>query len=191
MKFDWPTFSLVMGSTWTLPGALPCFCLMTVNELGPFNKSYFLPQIYGVWQATKQFSVSFGAIAPYDPIKGVSGTPAPGISPDDFSRSQWPTFFTEFVYKTDACGKIGPWMLQFGVGGILWTGRTDHSRFQWLFYGQVCGRSTGHRRLHGDIRHQEGLMTTTWICGWQPSRRISPSSRKRPPAKWQARSVWR
>jgi len=118
MKFDWPTFSLVMGSTWTLPGALPCFCLMSVNELGPFNKSYFIPQVYGVWQATKEFSVSFGMIAPYDPIKGISGTPATGIAPDDFSRSQWPMFFTEFLYKTDACGKIGPWMLQFGLGGF-------------------------------------------------------------------------
>jgi hypothetical protein len=118
MKFDWPTFSLVIGSTWTLPGALPCFCLMSVNELGPFNKSYFIPQIYGVWQATKEFSISAGVIAPYDPIKGLSGTPAPGIAPDDFSRSQWPMFFTEFVYKTDACGKIGPWMLQFGLGGF-------------------------------------------------------------------------
>jgi len=118
MKFDWPTFSLVMGSTWTLPGALPCFCLMSVNELGPFNKSYFIPQIYGVWKATKEFSVSFGVISPYDGIKGISGTPAPGIAPDDFSRSQWPMFFTEFLYKTDACGKIGPWMLQFGLGGF-------------------------------------------------------------------------
>jgi len=118
MKFDWPTFSLVMGSTWTLPGALPCFCLMSVNDLGPFNKSYFIPQIYGVWQATKQFSVAFGVISPYDPIKGISGTPATGISPDDFARSLWPTVFTEFVYKTDACGKIGPWMLQFGLGGM-------------------------------------------------------------------------
>jgi len=118
MKFDWPTFSLVMGSTWTLPGALPCFCLMSVNELGPFNKSYFLPQIYGVWQATKQFSVAFGVISPYDPVKGLSGSPATGIAMDDFARSYWPTLFTEFVYKTDACGKIGPWMLQFGVGGM-------------------------------------------------------------------------
>ena len=118
MKFDWPTFSLVMGSTWTLPGALPCFCLISVNELGPFNKSYFIPQIYGVWQATKAFSISAGAIAPYDPVKGISSTPATGIAMDDFARSNWPLFFTEFVYKTDACGKIGPWMLQFGVGGI-------------------------------------------------------------------------
>jgi len=118
MKFDWPTFSLVMGSTWTLPGALPCFCLMSVNELGPFNKSYFIPQIYGVWQATKAFSVSAGVIAPYDPVKGLSGTEATAISPDDFSRSQWPLVFTELLWKSDACGKIGPWMLQFGVGGI-------------------------------------------------------------------------
>jgi len=27
-------------------------------------------------------------------------------------------FFSELLYKTDACGKIGPWMLQFAVGGV-------------------------------------------------------------------------
>jgi hypothetical protein len=27
--------------------------------------------------------------------------------------------FTEIAYKTDACGKIGPWMLQFAVGGVF------------------------------------------------------------------------
>ena len=27
-------------------------------------------------------------------------------------------FFTELLFKTDACGKIGPWMLQFAVGGV-------------------------------------------------------------------------
>ena len=26
--------------------------------------------------------------------------------------------FTELAYKTDACGKIGPWMLTFALGGI-------------------------------------------------------------------------
>jgi hypothetical protein len=116
MKFDWPTFSLVIGTNYTLPGSLPCFCLMTANQLGADRMGYMLPQIAGTWQATKEFSVSGGVIAPYDPIK--FGTPAPGIAPDDFARSLWPTLFTEFVYKTDALGKIGPWMLQFGLGGM-------------------------------------------------------------------------
>jgi len=107
-----------LGRTWLVPGVLPCFCLLDVNELAPFNKGGLPTQIYGVWQATKEFSVSFGVISPYDPIKNLTGTPAPGIAQDDFARSQWPTFFTEFVYKTDACGKIGPWMLQVGLGGM-------------------------------------------------------------------------
>ncbi len=38
MKFDWPTFSIVAGRTWSVPGVQPCFCLLDVNELGPFNK---------------------------------------------------------------------------------------------------------------------------------------------------------
>ena len=118
MKFDWPTVSLLIGTNYTLPGNMPCFCLMTTNQIGADRMGYMLPQISLTWQATKDFSISGGVIAPYDPVKGMAGTPAPGIAMDDFSRSQWPVFFTDFVYKSDAMGRIGPWMLQFGVGGM-------------------------------------------------------------------------
>ena len=119
MKFDWPTFSLVMGQTWTVPGVQPCFCLLDVNELGPFNKGALQPEIYGTWQATKSFSVTLGAMAPYQVNKWPGGTLASGPTIDDgFQRSNWPMIFSELLYKTDACGKIGPWMLQFGLGGI-------------------------------------------------------------------------
>src|SRR5512135_1028867 len=65
MKFDWPTFSLVIGKTWSVPGIQPCFCLLDVNELGPFNKGALPVQIYGSWQATKTFSVTAGIMSPY------------------------------------------------------------------------------------------------------------------------------
>ena len=118
MKFDWPTFSIVAGQTWSVPGVMPCFCLLTSSDLGSVNKGYFVPEIYGVWQATKTFSVTAGVMAPYDPTKGVGGTPTNGVSLDQASYSSIPDVFAELLYKTDSCGKIGPWMLQFGLGGI-------------------------------------------------------------------------
>ncbi len=119
MKFDWPTFSLVIGKTWSVPGVMPCFCLLDVNELAPFNKGALPVQIYGTWQATKAVSITAGLMSPYSENSWPGGSLASGPTIDDgFQRSNWPMIFTEIAYKTDACGKIGPWMLQFAVGGV-------------------------------------------------------------------------
>lgn len=121
MKFDWPTVSLIMGQTWTGPGILPCFCILGVNELGPFNKGVWRPEIKVSWNATKQFTVDFAVISPYntDKYAGNGGsTPANGLANDDFARSNIPDIMTEFTYATDACGRIGPWKLMFGIGGL-------------------------------------------------------------------------
>jgi hypothetical protein len=119
MKFDWPTFSIVAGRTWSVPGNQPCFCLLGVNEIGSFNKGILQEQIYGVWQATKTFSITGGIMSPYSINSWPGGSLASGPTVDDgFQRSNLPLFFTELLYKTDACGKIGPWMLQFGLGGL-------------------------------------------------------------------------
>jgi hypothetical protein len=121
MKFDWPTVSLIMGQTWTGPGILPCFCILGVNELGPFGKGIWRPEIKVSWMATKNFTVDFAVVSPYntDKYAGNGGsTLANGLANDDFARSQIPDIMTEFTYKTDACGKIGPWMLQVGFGGV-------------------------------------------------------------------------
>jgi len=121
MKFDWPTVSLIMGQTWTGPGILPCFCILGVNELGPFNKGVWRPEIKVSWAATKQFTVDFAVVSPYntDKYAGNGGsTAANGLQNDDFGRSLMPDLMTEFTYATDACGKIGPWKLMFGIGGL-------------------------------------------------------------------------
>ena len=118
MKFTWPTFALVIGQTWVVPGVQQSYYVLDVNDLWPFNKGTYQPEIYGVWQATKTFSVTLGAMAPYQVNKWPGGTLASGPTIDDgFQRSNWPMIFTELLYKTEACGKIGPWMLQFGLGG--------------------------------------------------------------------------
>jgi hypothetical protein len=58
-------------------------------------------------------------MSPYNDNSWPGGTLASGPTIDDgFQRSLWPMIFSEIAYKTDACGKIGPWMLQFALGGI-------------------------------------------------------------------------
>ena len=147
MKFDWPTFSIVAGKTWQVPGVQPCFCLLDVNELGPFNKGALPVQVYGAWQATKQFSVTAGLMAPYSENNWPGGTLANGITIDDgFQRSNWPMIFAELAYKTDACGKIGPWMLTFALGGV---------------YGQDKPISPATLGPVGDINAQNGTNTVS------------------------------
>jgi hypothetical protein len=155
MKFDWPTFSLVIGKTWQVPGVQPCFCLLDVNELAPFNKGGLPVQVYGVWQATKQFSITAGVMAPYSENSWSGGTLASGPTIDDgMQRSLWPDVFTEIAFKTDACGKIGPWMLQFAVGGI---------------YGKDKPLAPSTLGPVGDINTQNGANTVsnTGIAGVQ------------------------
>jgi len=119
MKFDWPSFSIVAGRTWSVPGNQPCFCLLGVNENGASNKGAILEEVYASWQATKTFSITGGIMTPYNTTKNPGGTIGNSMIEDNgFQESLLPLFFTEFLYKTDACGKIGPWMLQFGLGGI-------------------------------------------------------------------------
>jgi len=119
MKFDWPSFSLLIGKTFTVPGALPCFCVLANGDLGSFNRGGLKEQAYGAWQATKQVSVTFGVMNAASLTGWPGGTTTNGLAFDDgYQRSLWPLFFTELLWKSDACGKIGPWMLQFGLGGV-------------------------------------------------------------------------
>jgi hypothetical protein len=121
MKFDWPTVSLIIGQTWTPPVLLTAWYVLGFNELEQFNKGVRRPEIMVSWMATKNFTVDFAVVAPYntDKYAGTGGsTLANGLANDDFARSQIPDLMTELTYATDALGKIGAWKLQFGLGGL-------------------------------------------------------------------------
>jgi len=119
MKFEWPTFTVVAGQTWSIPGNLPSYVLLGANENGSFNRGILVPQVYAVWQATKTFSITGGIQSPYTTTSWPGGTLGSGQTIDDgYQRSNLPLFFGELNYRSDACGKIGPMMLQVGVGGI-------------------------------------------------------------------------
>jgi hypothetical protein len=114
LKFDWPESSLLIGQTWQSWGLLPCFCLLGFNELGPFLKGVREPQITFTQTFMKNFSVAVSLFSPVATLNQVGGSNLT----NDYTRVGYPHLSTEFLWKSDACGKIGPWMLQFGVGGF-------------------------------------------------------------------------
>jgi hypothetical protein len=113
LKFDWPTSSLVIGQAWQPWGLMPCFCVLNVNELGPFMKGVRQPQITYTQSFTKNFS---GVFSLFTPVSTLSTTVGEQVVN---SYSKYPQLATEFNFKTDTMGKIGPWMLQFGLGGFI------------------------------------------------------------------------
>lgn len=113
MKFDWPTSSLVVGQTWQPWGLMPCFCVLNVNELGPFMKGVRQPQITYTQSFTKNFS---GVFSLFTPVSTLSSTVGEQVVN---SYSKYPQLASEFNFKSDALGKIGPWKLQFGLGGFI------------------------------------------------------------------------
>jgi hypothetical protein len=113
LKFDWTKDTLIIGQTWQAWGLMPCFCVLNVNELGPFNKGGRVPQITWTHGFTKQLSTTVSMSSPYGALGSTVGQ-------NTVNRwSKYPQLAGEVNYKTDAMGKIGPWMLQFGVGGFI------------------------------------------------------------------------
>lgn len=113
MKFDWPDSSLIVGKTWQPWGVMPCFCVLNVNELGPFNKGVRQPQITFIKSFTKEFSGTISLFSPINELASVSGE----NWVDSYSR--YPQLAGELNFKSDMMGKIGPWMLQAGLGGFI------------------------------------------------------------------------
>lgn len=115
MKFDWPTSSLLIGQTWQSWGILPCFCLLGNNDLGPFLKGVREPQITYTQSFGKDWSLALSIFEPTNSMNSVGGSNLV----NDYTRAGYPHLSAEALWKSDACGKIGPWMMQFGVGGFI------------------------------------------------------------------------
>ncbi len=128
MKFDWGTSDLVIGQTWQIWGLMPSFNLLGVNEIGPMNKGDRLPQITFTQRFAKYWSVAFGLISPYQPQLAGGTQAARGVltATNQQRIYQMPLVQAELGYKSDACGKIGPWMMQFALSGFA--GKTKNAR---------------------------------------------------------------
>ncbi len=134
MDFTWSTTKLTVGQTWQLWGFQPSFNFIGLNDLALAGRgTYTVPQISVTQNFTKSFYGSFGIQEPYKtadqtgasnsvgqalgPGTIVKGVLTPGTAPT--VTSQLPDFAAELGYKSDSCGRIGPNVMQFAVGGFF------------------------------------------------------------------------
>lgn len=114
LKFDWPTTSLIIGQTWQPWGYLNSYVYLNVNDLLTFNRGQRQPQI----TLSKKFGNQFTtAISLFSPVNTLSSTVGEQVV-NSYSRSGYPQLAGEINYKSECLGKVGPWMLQFGLGGF-------------------------------------------------------------------------
>jgi len=115
MNFKWANTTLLMGHTWQPWGLLPAFNILAFSE-NHFNKGATrVPQIRITHNFTKEISAQFAVAATNQTLWGWNG----GNYIDDTNRALMPDTSLELKYATDKCGKIGPWMLQFGLAGMF------------------------------------------------------------------------
>ncbi|MCX5808280.1 MAG: hypothetical protein NTX36_02720 [Proteobacteria bacterium] len=129
MDFNWTKTKLLIGHTWQAWGLIPSYNLLARSENHFMRGLTRVPQIRVTQKLTKDFRFQFALAAPYQELLGNSGAnfantsvnPANGTQNNiiDRTRSLVPDTSLEFVYASDKCGKIGPWMLQFGLGGMI------------------------------------------------------------------------
>ena len=114
MTFAWPNTTLLLGHTWQPWGFIPSFNMLAFSENHFMKGATRVPQVRLNQNFTKEFFMQFAIAATNQTLWGNNA----GSYVDDTNRALLPDTSLEFVYKTDKCGKIGPWMLQFGLGGM-------------------------------------------------------------------------
>jgi len=114
MKFDWAQDSLIIGQTWNEWGMIFSVPTLAFNEMVDTNKGFRQPQIRWTHKFNKNFSFFAGIYSQYNTLSNTTTAAAQ----NDAARSLMPHFMGEVTWKTDSCGKIGPWMTQFSFGGF-------------------------------------------------------------------------
>ncbi len=174
MKFDWQNASLLIGHTWQPWGLAPGLAIMAFAENHFMKGATRVPQIRYLQNLGKEWSLVLAAAANNQEFFGNSG--ANYI--DDNNRSLWPDLSAEVKYSTDRCGKIGPYQLQFGAGGLFgrekvtWNQGTaaaplfrddDLNRWGFSFWGYIPiipekkGNKAGALSLAGNFFTGQGL----------------------------------
>jgi hypothetical protein len=115
IKMDWANTSLIMGQTWNRWGNIGTHSniVLGVNDVGPFIRGQRQPQITVEQRFNKNWSASLGLYTPANSMGTLGGS----TQVNNFTRSGMPFAEGEIVFKSDACGKIGPRNLLFGLGG--------------------------------------------------------------------------
>lgn len=116
MKMKWANDSLTIGQTWNTWANMPSFSgyLLSYNGLAPFMKASRQPQITWVHDFNKNWGFSLGVLSPNN-VNGTLGN----TRVDSYSISGYPFGEAEVRWTSDACGKIGPFQMLFGLGGFF------------------------------------------------------------------------
>ena len=117
IKFDWKNTSLIMGQTWQRWGYVGSHSGINlgVDDVSPFLRGSRQPQITVEQRFNRNWSASLGLYSPTNSL----GTTSGATQVDSFTNSGLPFAEGEIVFKSDACGKIGPRNLLFGLGGYI------------------------------------------------------------------------
>jgi hypothetical protein len=138
MDFTWATTKLMVGYNWQSWSFLPSYNFIGLYDLLLAGRGNTVPQITLTQNFSKSFYGSIGIQEPYNNRDGVGGSAAvgtpialvgassSGVTAANTAASletvritsQLPDITAELGYKSDACGKIGPNMMQFAVGGF-------------------------------------------------------------------------
>ncbi len=174
MNFAWANSSLLIGHTWQPWGIIPTFNILAFSENHFMKGATRVPQIRFTQMFSKEWSLVLAAAANNQEFFGNSG--ANYI--DDNNRSLWPDLSAEVKYSTDKCGKIGPWQLMFGAGGLFgrekvtWNQNTaaapifkddDLNRWGFSFWGYIPiipekkGNKAGALGITGNFFTGQGL----------------------------------
>ncbi len=112
MQMVWPKTTLIIGQTWQAWGFTGTLNILSYLE-NHYNKGIRPPQIRVTRSFNKNFSGTFAVQAPYNSL-----TAGGNVGIQQSANSLIPDLVTEFVFASDALGKIGPYNLKLAFGGF-------------------------------------------------------------------------
>ncbi len=143
MDFTWATTKLTVGQQWQAWGFQPSYTFLGLYDLLMAGRGNTVPQITVTQNFNKEFYGSFGIQEPYNMRDQYGGSanlglaqntilipggstpmsigtlnPTTGTATSARVTTVMPDFVAELGYKSEACGRIGPNVMQFAVGGF-------------------------------------------------------------------------
>ncbi len=167
MNMDWGKTQLLIGHTWQAWGLLPTFNMLAFSENHFMKGATRVPQIRLTQNFTKELAMVVALAAPTNTFGNTQ--------PDDKSRALYPDTSIQFVYKSAALGKIGPWGLTLGLGGMVGKEKVTYQypanhyrstplrRWGSSFYGYIpiiperSGKKAGALGFTGNVFMGQGL----------------------------------
>jgi hypothetical protein len=115
MKLDWGNSKLTIGQQWQGFGLVPTYGgnLLGFANLSNVMKGTRQPQIVLNTQINKNWAYMVGIMSPASTLGVLGGN----TTVNQYTRSGLPFAEGELTWSSDACGKIGPWQMLFGLGG--------------------------------------------------------------------------